>query len=202
MAATVKKKLLFSLLFAAVLMAALIPSYMRVYRVEGCSDAPSFLVGDRIFVFKAAYDLRLPYTGQVLWNRGDPRPGDVILYHPPGEEITVFKRVVAGPGDVIAMMENRLVINGALLQYEKVDPEPYNEVAATNRIGEVVEVESGHGTRRLITYSPGVDSIASFEAFEVPEGRYFVIGDNRDNSLDSRMYGPVSRQSILGRVAE
>jgi len=190
------------LLLVVLLIVVLIPSYLRVFRVEGCSDAPSFLVGDRILVNKAAYDLRLPYTNRVLWNRADPRPGDVVLFNPPGEEILVFKRVVAGPGDTIAMDNNRIGINGVILQYEKVDPEPYIAVAAINRLGEVIEKESGHGDPHLITQTTAADSEASFEPVEVPEGHYFVMGDNRDNSLDSRMYGPIPRQSILGRVAE
>ena len=190
------------LFLAVVLIGALMPSYFRVFRVEGCSDAPSFLVGERIVLFKAAYDVRLPYTGIVLWNRGDPRPGDVIMYRPPGETINVFKRVIAGPGDTLAMRMNRMEINGIVLQYEKIDPAPYEAVAALNRLGEIIETESGHGVTHLITHTPGADSNVSFEAVELPEGYFFVMGDNRDNSLDSRTYGPIPRGSILGRVPE
>jgi signal peptidase I len=197
-----KKKLWFWLVLAAVLIVALIPSYVRVYRVEGCSDAPSFLVGDRVLLFKAAYDVRFPYTGTVLWTRSDPRPGDVVMYSPPGQDISVFKRVVACPGDTVAMRNNRMLINGTVLQYEKADPDQYRAVAATNRLGDVMEKESGHGAPRVITYTPGAAGRSTFADVILAEGQYFVLGDNRDNSLDSRMYGPIRREAIIGRVAK
>ena len=189
------------LLLIIVAIGAVVPAYVRAYRVEGCSDAPSFLVGERVVLLKAAYDVRLPYTDIVLWTRGDPEPGDVVMYNPPGQDINVFKRVVACPGDTVAMRNNRMLINGKALKYEKADPDPYREVAAINRLGEIMEMESGHGTPHLITYTPGSAGRSTFADVILADGEFFVVGDNRDNSLDSRMYGPIHRESIIGRVA-
>ncbi len=176
------------------------PSYVRAYRVDGSSDAPSFLVGDRILVLKAAYDFRLPYRDTVLFTHSRPRPGDVILYQPPAQDILVFKRVIGRPGDTVAMRDNRLEINGEPLTYEVVDGEQYQAIAEENNLGAIIEKESGLGPPHLMTHSPGAGTHGSFEPVQVPDGHYFVMGDNRDNSLDSRMYGPVRRRSIFGKV--
>jgi signal peptidase I len=180
---------------------AVTPSYIRAYRVDGTSDAPSFLTGDRILLLKAAYDIRLPYADLVLMSRSEPKPGDVVMYRLPGQNYPVFKRVIGCPGDMVAMRSNHLEINGTLMGYEDVDPAAFQPVAEANNLGSIIEIESGHGPPHLITHSPGAGTYATFDAVQVPAGHYFVIGDNRDNSLDSRMYGPIPRDSIIGRVA-
>lgn len=188
-------------LLAIVGIGALAPSYVRAYRVAGSSDAPSFLVGDRILVFKGAYDLRLPYTDVVLFARSQPRAGQVVMFRPPGQEdVLVFKRVIGCPGDDVVMRDSHVEINGVSLHYQRLDERAYADVAVENRLGAIVERESGNGPAHAITHTPGAGLQASFGPVRVPEDHYFVIGDNRDNSLDSRAYGPVPRRSIVGRV--
>ncbi len=188
------------ILIAVIAILAVLPSYLRVYRVEGTSDAPSILTGDRVLLNKAAYDIRIPYTGIILKQRGNPRPGEVVMYRPPGDRIMVFKRVVACPGETIALRNNRIWIHGVPLEYEAVDRTLYDPVAMTNRLGVVIENESGHGATHLITYTPGAGTHDTFDPVTVPAGHYYFMGDNRDNSLDSRMYGPVPRDRIVGKV--
>lgn len=178
---------------------AAIPSYVRAYRVSGASDAPSFLLGDRILALKAAYDIRLPYTDIVIFSHSQPQAGDMVLFQPPGEDVSVFKRVVGCPGNTLVMEGNHLEINRVRLQYEEVNEREFQTVAARNRLGEVIERETGNGPPHLITYT-GSGPHASFGPIHVPENHYFVVGDSRDNSRDSRMYGPIPRDAILGRV--
>lgn len=197
---TVKKKAWVWLVAVVIGIGALTPSYVRAYRVAGSSDAPSFLVGDRIIVNKAAYDLRLPYTNIRVLSHSHPQWGDVVLFRPPGQDSTVFKRVVGCPGNTVAMHDNHLEINGTLLQYERVTGSEHQTVAKENDFGAIIESETGMGRPHLMTHTPGASDFASFGPVQVPGGHYFLLGDNRDNSTDSRMYGTVPRRAILGKV--
>jgi len=179
---------------------AITPSYVRAFRVGGASEAPSYLMDDLITVNKAAYDIRLPYTGIVVASHSRPKPGDMVLFRPPGADYEVFKRVLGCPGDTLAVQNDRFTINGRPLRYVKHTVAFADEVLAANDIGTIIEMEIGYGPDHLITYTPGTRSTGIIEAFVVPEGRYYLVGDNRGNSLDSRTYGPVARERIVGRV--
>lgn len=194
------KKRWILLLAVLVVIAALAPAYVRLYRVSGYSDAPSFLVGDRFLANKLAYDVRLPYTDIVFFSHSAPKSGDVILFRSPDSDLLVFKRVIGCPGDRVAMRDNHLEINGTALQYARVQRTGYEPVAEQNRLGEIIEMETGVGPPHLMTHSPDTSLYASFGPVDVPRDQYFVVGDNRDHSRDSRMYGCVPRRSILGKV--
>lgn len=185
---------------AVIALVAAVPSYVRAYRVDGASDAPSFLVGERIFVIHAAYDVRLPYTGITLFSHARPERGDVVLFRSPDGEAPVFKRVIGCAGDTVEMRDHRLEINGVPLRYGPIDRARFRPVAERNRLGAIVAEETGNGAPHLVTYTPGLQSAASFGLVRVPEDHYFVMGDNRDHSRDSRAYGSIPRRSILGRV--
>ena len=195
-----KKKRCLVPLLAIIGIGTIAPSYVRVYRVNGSSDAPSFLVGDRILLFKSAYDIRLPYSNAVIRSYAQPKRGDVVMFRSPEEDYLVFKRVVGCPGDTILMRENRLEINGMTLTYERVDISGYEFAAGSNNLGTVIEEESGNGPTHLITHTPGKHSGTTLGPVYVGEEQYYVIGDNRDNSRDSRAYGAIPRDSILGKV--
>jgi signal peptidase I len=184
-----------------VILAVLItPSYVRAFRVHGASEAPNYLLGDLIFVNKAAYDIRLPYTDIVLLSHSRPRHGDQVMYRRTGQEYSVFKRVIGCPGDTIEMRDNHLIVNGASLRYEGQNPATYDQIPEANKLGGVFEKEIGNGPARVITFTLGAGSHASFGPVQILEDHYFLIGDNRDNSLDSRMYGAVARERILGKL--
>ena len=121
------------------------------------------------------------------------------MFRAPGEEFTVFKRVIGCPGDRVEMRDNHLRINDLALRYDPVDDRQFQSIARINELGEIVEKEAGNGPSHFMAYTPG-GFYASFEPILVPEGQYYVLGDNRSNSEDSRMYGPISRALIQGRV--
>lgn len=179
---------------------AVTPSYVRAYRVGGASEAPSYLVGDLIVVNKAAYDIRLPYTGVVLLSHSEPGPGEMVMFRRPGEEYVVFKRILGCPGDTITTEDGRFIINGTPLEYTERSSRFPVDVADTNKLGTVTETETGYGPEHLITRSPGSKAFPPLEPFIVPEGYYYLVGDNRNVSLDSRSYGPIPRASIIGKV--
>jgi len=150
------------------------------------SMQPTILEGDRIFVNKMAYDVRLPFTHISLLKLADPERGDIIVFDSEVSDKRLVKRVVGVPGDVVAMQNNILRINGKQLLYRDI-PAP---APATDKLETLSGVE--HKVR-IRTRRSG------FPPVTVPEGHYLVLGDNRDNSADSRVIGFVPRHEIVGR---
>jgi len=178
----------------------LTPSYLRAYRVGGPSDAPTYLSTDLVLVNKLAYDLRLPYTDIVLLSHSDPERGDVVLYRVPDDTHTVFKRIVGCPGDTVEMVGNHLIINKTPLKYEILNAADYADIGASHGLGSMVEMEKGLGPEHTVSHSGDASRAPSFGPVVVSPGHFFVLGDNRDNSLDSRAYGAISRDTIIGRL--
>jgi signal peptidase I len=190
------------LLFAAALLVIslmILPAYVGAYNLSGTSGAPTLLLGDRVWVNRAAYDIRFPYSDRVLVNRAGPAIGDLVQVESPDNGHFIFKRVGAVPGDRIAMQEHHLSINGSPLTYEAVDNTPFAAVPRKNQIGSVIELERLGSHDHFITYTPD-STEGSFSEVIVPADHYFLIGDNRDQSLDSRSWGPVPRKNLRGRV--
>jgi signal peptidase I len=153
------------------------------------SMKPTILEGDRILVNKMAYDLRLPFTHISLMKRADPARGDIIIFDSEAADKRLVKRVIGLPGDVVAMRDNQLWINGATLTYSD-DP---SAVGKSDKIEHLLGVE--HRVRWL-----GSDTrLSSFRPVKVPPNHYLVLGDNRNNSADSRVIGFVPRSEIVGR---
>jgi signal peptidase I len=179
------------------LVAALIPSYMRAFVIVGDSDAPDFITGDRVLVSLAAYDIRMPYSDKQMFRLADPRPGDVALIRLTDGEFAA-KRIVAGPGTRIAMRDNHVTIDGVALEYVAVTPQQ-REAIGRGALGQVVEIERGNGPAVYVSFGHG-GSLGDFEEQVVPEGHYFVLGSNRDVSLDSRQLGALRRERVLGKI--
>lgn len=159
------------------------------------SMEPTVMEGDRIVINKMAYELRVPFCGWRLASWAKPAHGDVVAFVSP-EGVSVIKRVVGLPGDEIELKDNQLYINGVAAAYEAADP------ALGYSLGEAhaLALEQSNGkTRRVMTST--AKPASCFGPVVVPEGHYFMMGDNRDNSRDSRIYGFVSQASIFGRVA-
>ena len=182
------------------LLLVLCPSFVRAYRVAGPSDAPSYLWNDLVLVSMTAYDLNLPFTTRTVISWSAPKAGDMILFKVPGESYIAFKRVVAVPGDKIEMRDNHVIVNGMPFTYQALHRADFDWVPAENKLGAIVEMEQGESFEHYITYTPNESALASFSTVTVPSDHYFVLGDNRDHSNDSRSFGLVSRDRIHGKL--
>jgi signal peptidase I len=167
-------------------------------QVPSGSMLPAILVGDRIVVDKLAYDLRVPFTLVRLASWREPQRGEVVTFTSPEDERLMVKRIVAGPGDHVSMHRNRLTING-----EAADYQPLTETLAAPPPGHDLYRERILGSERVVMWHAGQDGAfgGSFGTTEVPPGHYLVLGDNRNNSRDSRYFGFVPRHLILGRAS-
>jgi signal peptidase I len=169
--------------------------------VPSGSMRPTILEGDRIWVNKLAYGLRVPLTTSWLAQWEEPTRGDVVTLASPADGIRLVKRIVGLPGDRISMDSNRLTINGELLVYNDRRPATEDRHLADRRLMADLRTEWLDNRSHAIALTPGVAGrIDSFHEFLVPEGHYFFLGDNRDQSRDSRFVGTVPRDEIYGRV--
>ena len=168
------------------------------YDVPTGSMQPTILIGDRIFVNKLAYDLTVPFTGIEVARWSDPARGDIVICSSPADGVRLVKRVIALPGDVIAMQGGRLVINGDVLDYETAPGAgaPMGEDGRGMEFSLETLGERVHPVARM----PWRRAVRDFGPVEVPAGKYFMMGDNRDNSGDSRHWGFVDREAISGRA--
>jgi signal peptidase I len=179
---------------AAVMMAVLTPLRSVVADwndVPSGSMMPTILVGDRIFINKLAYDLKVPFTTWHMATWADPQRGDIIVFRSPVDGTRLVKRVVAGPGDLVELRDDHLFINGGAASYELID----DQAPAALVLNETVS-----GKTHSLLIEPQRLALRSFGPIEVPSNRYFVMGDNRNNSFDSRHWGFVPRDRILGRA--
>jgi signal peptidase I len=183
------------------------------FKIPSGSMIPTLLVGDLILVNKFTYGLRLPVLNTRLTEGTPPKRGDVMVFrYPPKPSLDYIKRVVGVPGDEVAYLNKRLTINGQPVDEKRLqdffDPDAM-------RYFKQFEEHLGDKNHRLLNdderpaFVPGADEFEfrqncrySVEGVvcKVPEGHYFMMGDNRDNSLDSRYWGFVPDKNIVGRA--
>lgn len=159
------------------------------------SMKPTIEIGDRVVVNKLAYDLKVPFTTIELFRWGNPRRGDIVVLFSPVDGTRLVKRVVALPGDRIAMYDNQLYVNGKaahLSTFQSTDDPESGLTLVTN--------ETLMGRTHKVMLTPQMPAVRSFPPTAVPPGHYFVLGDNRDNSNDSRFIGFIERRRIVGRA--
>lgn len=163
------------------------------FQIPSSSMVPTLKVGDFILVNKWTYGIRLPVVRNKIIELNSPERGDVMVFFPPHEERYFIKRVVGLPGDEIHVLNGVLYVNGdKMIQkvLEDEQPAPRSVVMTEDLTG----VEHAIQKRLLPTRLS-----QNFTAV-VPEGHYFMMGDNRDNSSDSRVWGPVPEDRIVGRA--
>lgn len=164
------------------------------------SMRPTLLEGDVVFVNRLAYDLKLPLTDVVLARLGEPERGDVVTFSSPQDGRRLIKRIAALPGDTLEMRDEVLYLNGEAARYEA--PEAVIETLA--ELGAQVPAtrwtEHLAGQERRVQWLQGVSARSSFGPVTVPEGQYLMLGDNRDNSADSRFIGFVPRHLLIGQA--
>jgi signal peptidase I len=169
--------------------------------VPSSSMTPTILEGDRVFVNKLAYGLRVPFTSTWLATWSGPMRGDVVTLASPADGIRLVKRVVGLPGDRISMRDDRLVLNGRPLEYRVLDENSPATLPDGRTVRTILLEESLPGHPHRVRFTPSVRSgLRTFAEIVVPDDSYFVMGDNRDVSADSRVFGFVKRESIYGEA--
>ena len=163
------------------------------------SMRPNLLEGDVVFVNRLAYDLKLPLTDKVLAHLGDPVRGDIVTFTSPADGKRLIKRLVAIPGDTVQMHGKRLVINGADADYAVLETgmEPMGEGVS---LPVVHLMEKQGDSERHVQWLPSLTRAADFGPLRIPDGEYLMLGDNRDNSADSRYIGLIKREAIIGKA--
>ena len=168
------------------------------FRIPSNSMMPTLLTGDFILVNKFTYGIRLPVINKKIIDIGLPERGDVVVFrYPNNPSIDYIKRVVGLPGDRVAYYQKKLRINGEIMAQNPIGP--YTGVGAGVGMSgaDLLKEQLGAANHSILT-RPGQPSVEG--EFVVPQGEYFVMGDNRDNSNDSRYWGTVPEQNLVGKA--
>ena len=168
--------------------------------VPSGSMNPTILEGDLIYVDKLAYDLRVPLTFSRLAEWSQPRRGDIVVCFSPDDQTRLVKRVIALPGDTIELKSNVLFINGEALSYTRADTKCDEQLDPEIKKRAVFATEDLDGCQHIVMGIPSIRAMRNFGPVTVPQGDYFVMGDSRDNSRDSRYFGFVERKAIVGKA--
>jgi signal peptidase I len=168
--------------------------------VPSGSMNPTILEGDLVYVNKLAYDLRFPLTFYRLAKWSQPQRGDIVICFSPEDKTRLVKRVIGLPGDTIEMRENVLFVNGEALKYSKTDIDYADRLQAALRKSSVFATEDLVGYKHTVMSVPAVKAKRSFGPVTAPQNSFFVMGDNRDLSRDSRSFGFVNSNAIIGRA--
>jgi signal peptidase I len=188
----------FALFF--VIMAPLRSALVDWNWVPSGSMKPTILEGDLVLVNKLSYDLKVPFTTRHLMQWGDPGRGDIVVFYSPRDGTRLVKRVIGLPGDTVQLRDEVLYLNGVAQHYSLKDSKAFARDVFEDR-NPVVAVEHLGSCDHYVMALPGRAALRSFGPYVVPAGRYFMMGDSRDNSTDSRFIGTIARDQIVGRAS-
>jgi len=164
---------------------------------------PTIVEGDRVLVNKHAYGWRIPFTMARVTQGANPQRGEIAVFYSPADGKRLVKRVIGVPGDVIEMRDDVLFINGNAMHYSK-DAHSHVLVDETSQQSHLFFTEALQSTDRTINHTvmilPDRLAMRNFGPVKVTADHYFMMGDNRDNSGDSRYFGLVPRDSFVGRA--
>ena len=178
--------------FPVLLFVLVIRSFIfEPFRIPSGSMMPTLLEGDFIFVKKYSYGLRLPVTETKVIETGEPKRGDVIVFRLPSDpSINYIKRVIGLPGDTVVYERHRLTINGQPVDLQRDEDSSWD-------VPLFVEDLDGRVHEILVT-NPNFSTRDN--TYRVPEGHFFVMGDNRDRSKDSRFIGAIPEEFLVGEA--
>jgi signal peptidase I len=181
--------------FPVILLVLLLRSFLaEPFHIPSSSMVPTLLIGDFILVNKYDYGIRLPVLHTKVIQVGEPKRGDVVVFRYPNDpSVDYIKRIVGLPGDHIVYRNKTLYINGVQMQQDALGPYDGPDADGANLVREHL----GNVTHEILTV-PGQYSAEG--EWTVPQGDYFAMGDNRDNSNDSRYWGFVPEQNLVGRA--
>lgn len=191
---------IFSLLIAILIATSIKSAIADWNTVPTGSMKPTIVEGDRIFVNKLAYDLKIPYTTVHIAEWDNPKRGEIVVFFSPENGIRLVKRVVAIPGDTVYVHNSRLFINGKPLTYRDPGNKDFNDYLIDDEYKKNTVIEKLDDKIHPMMISPRLASLSSFGPVKIPEGKYFMMGDNRTNSRDSRYFGFVDRDLIVGQA--
>jgi len=173
---------------------------LRALIIGGPSMSPTLLWNDFVISNQVAYDFRFPFTNYVLYEHSDPNRGDVVVYFDTNKNLIAVKRIIGIPGDKIEINENQIFVNKVSLTQKKLERNLFEDIPAENGIGELVLEEELDGKKYVITFSSNSSELSTINLVEVTSDHYFILGDHRDNSADSRYIGLINRSQIKGRI--
>ena len=171
------------------------------FRIPSGSMVPTLEIGDYIIVNKFTYGLRFPFTAHKLVPLGKPEHGDIIVFRFPADpKVDYIKRVVGVPGDEIMVRRNVLYVNGDRVEKQFVEDYTFVDDNCTPAPAALYD-EAGEAQTHTVLYTPDSHGrLSEFGPFTVPADEVFVMGDNRDNSSDSRAWGTVPLPNIKGKA--
>jgi signal peptidase I len=171
------------------------------YQVPSSSMYPTLVEGDRVIADRLAYDVKIPFTGVIVKHIADPQRGDIVTFSSPEDGVRLVKRLIAVPGDVVEMKDEHLIINGVKGDYQLLAADKKHLTPEREYAGEQLVLHESLGKlQHGIIVMPEKLAMRNFGPVKVPEGQYLMLGDNRDNSKDSRFIGFVKRELITGQV--
>lgn len=185
--------------FPVVLIVLILRSFLfEPFRIPSGSMMPTLLIGDFILVNKFSYGVRLPVLNNKILEVGEPARGDIVVFrYPKQPSVDYIKRVIGVPGDRIAYFDKKLYVNGQLAP--QVPLGSYVGVGqGSNMSGSEILEEDLGDVRHDILVRDGAPTVE--DVFVVPKGQYFMMGDNRDNSNDSRYWGTVPEGNLVGKA--
>lgn len=171
--------------------------------VPSGSMNPTIIEGDRVYVNKLAYDLKVPFTTWHLAQWSNPKRGDIVVFYSPYDGKRLVKRVIGLPGDTIELRNEQLIINGKPVNYAPLNAAISTQLPLNEQEHSLFAMEQLPGRAHAVMSIPEIPGAKrTFGPIRVPDESYFMMGDNRDNSFDSRYYGVVARNRIVGKATD
>ena len=187
-------------LFPLLLIVLLFRSFLaQSFWVPSESLEPTLMPGDFLIVNQFTYGLRIPVWDKKIWSKGSPQRGDIVVFHwPVNPQIDLVKRVVGVPGDKVSYIDKVIYINGVAAQQRLIS----NEVVTDNTENKFTlkKYEENLSGKKHAIYLRSDRPTQNFYNLTVPDGMYFMMGDNRDDSDDSRFWGFMPEKNIIGKA--